>query len=336
MLEDRQRIAADLHDIVIQRLFAAGMFLQGGASMTADLETRHRLDTAVESMDAAIKDLRASIFELGGRRELPTDITTAIDDICVESARVLGFMPDLIVDDPNYVADQVRDDILAVLREALANVARHAQARSVCVIVRSDESTISLSVTDDGIGMSGNGRASGTSNMLARAREHGGDCTWTPVEPHGTAVHWSLPVAAVARPDRRGGCVPWRHDRHRGRTDVRPRGRFAGLRARARSTRAGRIAWRIGVTVAGVAVIAVGIVLLPLPGPGWLIIFAGLGLLGTEYTWAARLLAWAREQVRRFDALGRGAHRCGCGSCSPLASLALLAALVLAGLFLSL
>ena len=200
VLEDRQRIAADLHDIVIQRLFAAGMFLQGGASTASDPDTRHRLDTAVESMDAAIKDLRASIFELGGRRELPTDLTTAIDDICVESARVLGFMPDLIVDDPNYVADRVRDDILAVLREALANVARHARAQSVVVVLRSDDATISLTVTDDGVGMSESARASGTRNMLARAREHGGDCTWTPVEPHGTAVRWALPATATARP----------------------------------------------------------------------------------------------------------------------------------------
>lgn len=73
-----------------------------------------------------------------------------------------------------------------------------------------------------------------------------------------------------------------------------------GFRARVRSTRVGRIAWRVAVTVAGVAVIAVGIVLLPLPGPGWLIIFAGLGLLGTEYAWARRLLTWLRDIVLRW------------------------------------
>lgn len=198
VLEDRQRIAADLHDVVIQRLFAAGMFLQGGAATAADPDTRHRLDTAVESMDAAIKDLRASIFELGGRRE-PTNLTSAVDDVCVESARVLGFMPDLIVDDPDYCAERVRDDILAVLREALANVARHAQARSVAVVLRSDGTAISLTVTDDGVGMGATRRASGTRNMLARAREHGGDCNWSPVEPHGTRVCWTLPVANADR-----------------------------------------------------------------------------------------------------------------------------------------
>jgi uncharacterized protein (TIGR02611 family) len=118
-------------------------------------------------------------------------------------------------------------------------------------------------------------------------------------------------------------------------TDVRPRGRFATLRARARSTRAGRIAWRIGITVAGVAVIAIGIVLLPLPGPGWLIIFAGLGLLGTEYTWAARLLTWTRERVRR-SAAWAAARPLWVRILLALFSLAVLATLVLAGLFLSL
>ena len=79
-----------------------------------------------------------------------------------------------------------------------------------------------------------------------------------------------------------------------------------GLRARVRSTPAGRLAWRIGVTIAGVAVIAVGIVLLPLPGPGWLIIFAGLGLLGTEYAWARRLLTWLRDFVVRWTRWAAG------------------------------
>jgi uncharacterized protein (TIGR02611 family) len=83
------------------------------------------------------------------------------------------------------------------------------------------------------------------------------------------------------------------------RDERRVSDRFRAVRARARSTKAGRIAWRIGITVVGVAVVLIGIVLLPLPGPGWLIIFAGLGLLATEYAWAARLLRWARRQVGR-------------------------------------
>jgi uncharacterized protein (TIGR02611 family) len=69
------------------------------------------------------------------------------------------------------------------------------------------------------------------------------------------------------------------------------------IRARFRALPGGTITWRIGVTFVGLAIVAVGIILLPLPGPGWLIIFAGLGVLATEYTWAASLLAFARRYV---------------------------------------
>jgi len=80
----------------------------------------------------------------------------------------------------------------------------------------------------------------------------------------------------------------------------RPTRALASLRERVRARRGGALAWRVGVTVVGVAVVAGGVVLLPLPGPGWLIIFAGLGLLATEYEWASRLLRFARTQVRRW------------------------------------
>jgi uncharacterized protein (TIGR02611 family) len=99
------------------------------------------------------------------------------------------------------------------------------------------------------------------------------------------------------------------------------------FRARVRSTRAGRISWRIGVTILGVGVIAGGIVLLPLPGPGWLIIFAGLGLLATEYEWAARLLRYARRTVSRWTTWISNQGR-GVQLLIGLAGLVLLAALV--------
>jgi uncharacterized protein (TIGR02611 family) len=99
------------------------------------------------------------------------------------------------------------------------------------------------------------------------------------------------------------------------------------FRARVRSTRAGRISWRIAVTVLGVAIIAGGIVLLPLPGPGWLIIFAGLGLLATEYEWAARLLRYARRTVSRWTTWVSNRGR-GVQLLIGFAGLVLLAALV--------
>lgn len=80
---------------------------------------------------------------------------------------------------------------------------------------------------------------------------------------------------------------------------------LSAFRTRVRHTEVGRLAWRAVITVVGVVVILAGIVLLPLPGPGWLVIFAGLGLLGTEYDWARRLLTWTRQQAARLAAKAR-------------------------------
>lgn len=203
VLEDRQRIAADIHDVVIQRLFAAGMFLHG--TRAADPDTQQRIDTAIESMDVAIKELRASIFELGGSAASTVDLASALDDVCTDAARVLGFRPDIVVDDPDHEAETVRDDLLAVVREALSNVARHAHAAAVDVVLRTGNGLISLTVTDDGAGMTSTPHSSGTRNMAERARQRGGDCVWTTVQPHGTRVWWHVPgtppyLAAPAEP----------------------------------------------------------------------------------------------------------------------------------------
>jgi uncharacterized protein (TIGR02611 family) len=113
------------------------------------------------------------------------------------------------------------------------------------------------------------------------------------------------------------------------------RGRFGAVRARARATRTGRILWRVAVTVAGVAVVAIGIVLLPLPGPGWLVIFGGLAVLGTEYAWAKRLLNWVRDRVRRWTQWIAG-RALWVRILAALLSLIVIAALVVAALFIPL
>jgi signal transduction histidine kinase len=197
VLEDRQRIAAELHDGVIQRLFAAGMFLQGSAAGTTDPDARVRLDAAVETMDSAIKDLRASIHELG-RPGLVSDLSNAVDEVCGEAARTLGFLPDVIVDDPDNRGEDLRTDVLAVLREALANVARHAGATRAHVVLRSRGGFLWLTVADDGDGMGRAAGGRGTRDMVKRARDHGGDCTWVAVQPHGTRVQWYVPAVFPA------------------------------------------------------------------------------------------------------------------------------------------
>ncbi len=121
------------------------------------------------------------------------DLGSALDGVCEESARVLGFTPELTVDDPDLEAETVREDLLAVLREALANVARHAESTRARVVVRSGNGLISLTVTDNGKGMSAAPHSSGTRNMAERARRLGGDCVWTSARPTGTRVWWHVP-----------------------------------------------------------------------------------------------------------------------------------------------
>jgi signal transduction histidine kinase len=192
VLEDRQRIAADLHDVVIQRLFAAGLVLQAGVSDDA-VGRLARMETASEEMDAAIKELRASIFELHGRGAAPAGVAASAATIVHDAARILGFEPDLTVQDPDGLTDEVADDLLAVLRESLANVARHARASSVSVVLRAEQGLVTLLVTDDGRGMGETRHRSGTRNIVRRAEARGGSCRWSPVEPHGTELLWSVP-----------------------------------------------------------------------------------------------------------------------------------------------
>lgn len=204
LLAERQRIAADLHDIVVQRLFAAGMSLNAVSPSSVEPSVGSRIDSAVESMDAAILDLRSSIFELSRSTTDAIDLTSALDTLCIEAARVLGFLPDLTVDDPDDDASELRVDILPVIREALSNVAKHAQASSAQVVLRTDGGVLALEIIDDGIGITDAPHNSGTQNISDRARRWGGECSWTPVEPHGTRVRWQVPIASITTSDRDG------------------------------------------------------------------------------------------------------------------------------------
>jgi signal transduction histidine kinase len=193
ILEDRHRIAADLHDVVIQRLFAAGMYLEGANAGVTDTKARERIDATVEAMDTAIKDLRASIFELGSSGDGPVTLDSAVLKVCHETSRVLGSVPIVEITDLDGRAEPARDDILAVVREALSNVAKHASATRTKVILHASVRGVVLTVEDDGVGMGTPTRASGTANIRDRARRWGGTCVWQAVEPHGTRVVWEIP-----------------------------------------------------------------------------------------------------------------------------------------------
>ncbi|MEV4489687.1 GAF domain-containing sensor histidine kinase [Micromonospora coxensis] len=193
VLEDRERIARDLHDVVIQRLFATGLQLQSGA-MNARPEVAKRINAAVDDLDATIRDIRRTIFEL--RTPMSAALRTEIREAVDVAAESLGFRPTLDLDGPidSAVPDAVRPDLAAVLREALSNTVRHAEASRVAVAVRVDAGRVAVTVSDDGVGCDPAAARGGLVNLRERAERHGGEFEVRPVEPHGTELFWCVPL----------------------------------------------------------------------------------------------------------------------------------------------
>jgi signal transduction histidine kinase len=194
ILEDRERIARDLHDVVIQRLFATGMQLQTVARLSPRPEVQERINSAVDGLDATIRDIRSAIFEL--RTPMTAALRTEIREIVASSAEQLGFRPNLELVGPldSAVPTEVRSDVLAVLREALSNVVRHAGATAVDVLVQARAGTITLRVADNGRGIPPQVHRSGLKNLAARAERLGGTMEVRDNVPHGTVLEWSVPL----------------------------------------------------------------------------------------------------------------------------------------------
>ncbi|MER7460695.1 GAF domain-containing sensor histidine kinase [Micromonospora sp. NPDC126480] len=194
VLEDRERIARDLHDVVIQRLFATGLQLQSAVPMSARPELAKRINAAVDDLDATIKDIRRTIFEL--RTPMSAALRTEIREAVEVAAESLGFRPTLELVGPvdSAVPEEVRPDLTAVLREALSNAVRHAQAHHVGVAVRVDAGQVTVTVTDDGIGCDPAAARGGLVNLRERAERHGGTFEVQAVSPHGTRLHWCVPL----------------------------------------------------------------------------------------------------------------------------------------------
>ncbi len=205
VLEDRDRIARDLHDHVIQRLFAAGLTIESVATGLAEgTRGADRLVEVVTDLDATISQIRTSIFQLRGPRAGQGDAVRArIVQVAAELAPLLGFAPQVsfsgAVD--TLVPDYLGDDVLAVIREALTNVARHAHADEVIVEVTATADRVQIEVTDDGVGIGETGRRSGLANLATRAEQRGGSFELvSPLKDKdqssrgGTRLLWSVPV----------------------------------------------------------------------------------------------------------------------------------------------
>jgi signal transduction histidine kinase len=196
LFEDRDRIARDLHDLVIQRLFATGMSLQGSAGLIFDPEAASRVRQAVDALDETIRDIRSAIFTLQSRPQAgPAGTRTRILSVVGEMTESLGFAPSVRMEErlDTLVPDDMAEHLLAVLREALSNAARHAHASRVSVAVRAD-SDLTLTVRDDGTGMEASSRRSGLGNLADRAGELGGTMRVGPAEGGGTELEWRVPL----------------------------------------------------------------------------------------------------------------------------------------------
>jgi signal transduction histidine kinase len=202
LYEDRDRIARDLHDLVIQRLYATGMSLEGAMPMITRPEVASRITNAVDAMDLTIKDIRATIFQLQARDSGGgPDLRGAIVDLVEEMTPLLGFAPSLRLG--AGLSDEIRPEVaeqaLAALREALSNAARHAAASRVDVIVDvSGDGVLTVQVADNGTGIRADGRRSGLRNLAARAEKLGGELQLGPADPGGpslgTRLEWRAPL----------------------------------------------------------------------------------------------------------------------------------------------
>jgi signal transduction histidine kinase len=199
--EDRDRIARDLHDLVIQRLFATGMMLQGTTRVPDVPEAAAtRVSRAVDELDETIKEIRQTIFALHEPVDGPSSSARGrVLRETSQSAALLGFEPSVRFAGPvdSMLDTETTDQLVAALREALTNAAKHAAARRVEVLVQIDRGDVLLVVTDDGIGVEveGPGRRSGVANIAARAQGLGGSCRLERVsEAGGTRLIWCVPI----------------------------------------------------------------------------------------------------------------------------------------------
>lgn len=199
LVGERGRIARDLHDHVIQRLFAAGLSLQMVADATPTQAAA--ITEQVAAIDAAIGDIRTAIFALSSDRGTTT--RHQILDIATAAAATLGFSPRVAFAGPVdlLVTGPLVDDVVAVVRESLANVARHAQAASAAVDISADDSGVTVVVEDDGVGVPDDVlRRSGTSNLAERATARQGEYALTSRVGGGARVSWSAPWAGKDLP----------------------------------------------------------------------------------------------------------------------------------------
>jgi two-component system, NarL family, sensor histidine kinase DevS len=198
LVAERERIGRDLHDVVLQHLYGMGLSTQAIAS-TADPETAAKLETVVVEVDRIISEVRTIVFTLGPAGERGA-LGQELTDVVAQASRVLGFTPALRIEGPveTVLTDEVRTEMVASMREALGNVARHARATQASVLVEIVDDSVVMIVVDNGVGPPADPATKlgghGLNNLMSRAAAFGGSCTLAsrdPAEGPGAVLHWS-------------------------------------------------------------------------------------------------------------------------------------------------
>lgn len=198
LLEDRARIARDLHDHVIQQLFASGMMLQGVAASTQDASAAALIDGVVDNIDVAIKQIRTSIFQLRPHSDLGSGLRSGVLEVVAEVTPTLGHDPRVHFAGP---VDSVSSNVLAlevaaVVRESLTNVGKHSRAERTEVAVSASAGTLTVTVEDDGVGIGTATRRSGLENLRQRATHHSGSFEVGTLDSGaGTRLVWHVPIS---------------------------------------------------------------------------------------------------------------------------------------------
>lgn len=198
LLDERERIARDLHDDVIQRLFATGLSLQAVAQMAKDPAIAERIARAVDDLDVSIRQVRSTIFELHHPWAPAVSVRGDLLAVCAESTKALGFRPTCDIEGPvdTAITEPTRGQLLLCLREALSNASRHAQASAIEVRVSVVAARLTLEVADDGIGYRDDAgrQSSGLDNMRTRAESLMGTFSISARVEAGTLLTWSVPI----------------------------------------------------------------------------------------------------------------------------------------------
>ena len=200
-LEDRDRIARDLHDHVVQRLFAAGLNIQSVCAALGPGAAADRLSDQVDEIDATIRQIRTTIFGLHVARDGPVGVRARILEAITAAGSTLSGPPEVSFRGPLdlLVSEAVCDDVVAVVREALTNVGRHAQAQRAEVMVSADSRAVEVEVLDDGRGVGTEVTLSGLANLRKRAEVLGGSFEITGRRGPGTRLHWTVPLGPIGQ-----------------------------------------------------------------------------------------------------------------------------------------